>query len=191
MATLGWRTFFCIVAFHAAAVANDIGAEITGRVSIPTKFQQAIVGRGGLSAAKVIVDGGRFQALPTADGYFSVPGVSLGAHLLEVVHPVLCFDPVLVEAQLKGGTPRLNAFLTDLEHGKGAKLKYPLGLAPSETYQYFEKREDFNILSIFKSPMAIMGVFCCAVTFVLPKLQPMLEEEKARQREAAEVKDEK
>ena len=66
---------------------------------------------------------------------------------------------------------------------------------PSETPQ------EFNIFSIFKSPMALcsspvcasqaaetthrstavarMGIFSCGLMFLLPKLQPMLDEEKA------------
>merc|ERR1712187_307323 len=96
--------------------------------------------------------------------------------------PVLRFEPVMVEALNKGGVPKLNAYLSDLEHGKGAKLKYPLGLAPSDMYAYLEKREDFNVLSVLKSPMMLMFLFSFGVMFLLPKLQPMIEEEKERQR---------
>merc|ERR1739849_6321 len=118
------------------------------------------------------------MSLPTSDGYFAISGVAVGNHLLQVVHPVLRFEPVMVDVTMKSGVLKINSYLADLEHGKGSKLKYPLGLAPSGTYQYLEKREDFNILSVFKSPMALISLFSCGAMFLLPKLQPMIEEEK-------------
>merc|ERR1712083_320748 len=87
-----------------------------------------------------------------------------------------------VEAQETKGSIKTTAYLADLEHGRGAKLKYPLGLAPSGLFGYLEKREEFNILSVFKSPMALISLFSCGAMFLLPKLQPMMEEEKERQR---------
>mmetsp|Transcript_46270 Transcript_46270/g.100599 ORF Transcript_46270/g.100599 Transcript_46270/m.100599 type:complete len:199 (+) Transcript_46270:67-663(+) len=170
-----------------ASAEEELRGQIRGRVSIPAKFQSALSGHGGLITAKVIVDGGKFSSLPTADGYFIISGIPVGLHLLQVVHPVLRFDPVLVEAHSKGGVMKLNAYLADFERGKGAKLKYPLGLAPSDAYAYLEKREEFNILSIFRNPMFLMGLFSFCVMFLLPKLQPMLEEEKERQRQEAEA----
>jgi len=101
--------------------------------------------------------------------------------LLQVVQPTLRFDPVRVETSVKAGALKMTAYLADLEHGRGAKLKYPLGLAPSDLYAYLEKREEFNLFSIFKSPMTLLSLFSFGAMFLLPKLQPMLEEEKARQ----------
>merc|ERR1711948_129039 len=91
------------------------------------------------------------------------------------------------EAQeAKGAAMKMTAYLSDLEHGRGAKLKYPLGLAPSGLFGYLEKREEFNILSVFKSPMALISLFSFGAMLLLPKLQPMIEEEKERQRQEAQ-----
>merc|ERR1711957_924236 len=114
--------------------------------------------------------------------------VPVGPHLLQVVHPRLVFDPVRVEASSKGGEMKMTAYLADLEHGRGAKLKYPLGLAPSGLFGYLEKREEFNILTVFKSPMALISLFSMGAMLLLPKLQPMMDEEKKRQAEEAESK---
>jgi len=164
------------------AAEHRLLGQIRGRVSIPGKFQQGLPAGGGLAAVKVIVDGGAFSALPTADGYFLLNGIPPGAHLLQVVHPTLRYETVRVEAQPKGGNLQMTAYLADLEHGRAAKLKYPLGLAPSEVYAYLEKREEFNIFSIFKSPMALISLFSFGAMFLLPKLQPMMEKEEERQR---------
>eukprot|EP00434_Breviolum_minutum_P032232 symbB.v1.2.028506.t1/scaffold3027.1/size65053/4 len=115
---------------------------------------------------------------------FALNGVSVGPHLLQVVHPLLSFDPVRIEAVDTSGSVEIQgAYMADFEHGKGAKLKYPLGLAPSGTFNYLEQREEFNVLSVFKSPMAIIGLVSMGAMFFLPKLQSMVEEEKERQQQ--------
>merc|ERR1739848_95277 len=95
----------------------------------------------------------------------------------------------MVEATIKSGVLKVNSYLADLEHGKGSKLKYPLGLAPSDMYAYLEQREDFNILSVFKSPMSLMFLFSMGMMFLMPKLQPTREEEKEKQRLEKEAKE--
>mmetsp|Transcript_72924 Transcript_72924/g.165384 ORF Transcript_72924/g.165384 Transcript_72924/m.165384 type:complete len:209 (+) Transcript_72924:66-692(+) len=190
--SLGRR--WCLIGlalFAAVAVGEDaLAGPVRGRISFPQKFQQDLPSGSGLTAAKVIVDGGQYAALPTADGYFVISDVPVGPHLLQVVHPRLMFDLVRVDVQeAKGGTVKMTAHLADLEHGKGQKLKYPLGLAPSEVFHYLEKREEFNILSVFKSPMALISLFSCGAMLLLPKLQPMIDEEKERQRVEAEARE--
>merc|ERR1712204_154228 len=144
-----------LVAMGVAANEESLG-QIRGKVSIPQKFQQELPPGEGLGAIKVVIDGGTYSTLPTSDGYFVVTGVPIGPHLLQVLHPRLMFDPVRIEASdaKSGGTLKMAAYMADWEHGRGAKLKYPLGLAPSGTSTFLEKREEFNILSVFKSPMA-------------------------------------
>eukprot|EP00418_Pyrodinium_bahamense_P061143 CAMPEP_0179185310 /NCGR_PEP_ID=MMETSP0796-20121207/91888_1 /TAXON_ID=73915 /ORGANISM="Pyrodinium bahamense, Strain pbaha01" /LENGTH=273 /DNA_ID=CAMNT_0020889265 /DNA_START=56 /DNA_END=876 /DNA_ORIENTATION=- len=176
----------CLLA--GIAQAEEKLGQIRGRVSIPQKFQPDLPRDGGIASMRVILDGGEQSALPTADGYFLISDVQPGPHLLQVVHPRLLFDPVRVEAQ-EGSTVKMTAYLADFEHGRGAKMKYPLGLAPSGTYAYLEKREEFNILSIFKSPMALISLFSFGAMLLLPKLQPMIEEEKERQRQEQEAKE--
>mmetsp|Transcript_81277 Transcript_81277/g.211849 ORF Transcript_81277/g.211849 Transcript_81277/m.211849 type:complete len:207 (-) Transcript_81277:187-807(-) len=172
--------FLILVAVQAVADDSQSG-QIRGRVSIPQKFAPELPPGMGISAAKVILDGGAVSTLPTSDGYFVINNVNPGPHLLQVVPPRLIFDPVRIEAEDAKGTIKMSAYMADMEHGRGAKLKYPLGLAPSGMFQYLEKREEFNIMTVFKSPMALIMLFSTGMMFLMPKLQPMLEEEK-RQR---------
>jgi len=155
--------------------------EVHGRISIPAKFQQGLKPGGGVSAVKILLNGGEFSGMPTADGYFHLSGVPVGSYLLQVVHPSLRFDPVRIEASSKTGAVKMTAYLADFMHGKGAKLKYPLGLAPSEVYGYLEQREEFNVMTIFKNPMALLGLFSFGAMFLLPKMQPMLDEQRELQ----------
>ncbi|CAJ1351971.1 unnamed protein product [Effrenium voratum] len=179
-----WRLFISLLLAEPWAAAAQLG-QIKGRVSIPHKYQDVVSAPGtGLAAVRVILDGGVRSTLPASDGHFALNGVAPGPHLLQVVHPLLSFDPVRVEATDSGSAGlKMSAYIADLEHGKGVKLKYPLGLAPMGTFTYLEKREEFNVLSVFKSPMAIIGLVSCGAMFFLPKLQSMVEEEKERQQQ--------
>ncbi|CAK0901248.1 unnamed protein product, partial [Prorocentrum cordatum] len=176
------RWLVLLVGLRGAA-AEELG-QIRGRVSIPPKFTHELPpSTGGLSAIRVLLDGGARSALPTTDGHFLITGVTPGPHLLQVAHPRLIFDPVRVEAQESGdGAMKMSGYIASFEHGRGNKLKYPLMLQPSGSSSYLEKREDFDILSVFKSPMTLMMLFSCGAMFLLPKLQPMLDEEKERNR---------
>mmetsp|Transcript_32366 Transcript_32366/g.60927 ORF Transcript_32366/g.60927 Transcript_32366/m.60927 type:complete len:197 (-) Transcript_32366:54-644(-) len=178
------RLFAAWLLLAQPALSQSLG-KIKGRISIPHKFQEITSSTGsGLAAARVILDGGLMSALPASDGHFALSGVPAGPHLLQVVHPLLSFDPVRVEyVPEKASGQEISAFIADMEHGKGVKLKYPLGLAPSGAFSYLEKREEFNLLSVFKSPYAIFGVVSMGAMFFLPKLQSMVEEEKERQQQ--------
>jgi len=178
------RKFNALVAVVLASLQASQAAQISGRITIPSKFAADLPAGLGLASAKVVVDGGAISTLPTSDGYFVVNDISNGPHLLQVVHPRLIFDPVRVEAEESKNKAKISAYMADMEHGRGRKMKYPLGLAPSGMFQYMEKREDFNILSIFMSPMTLMMLFMMGMMFVMPKLQPMLEEEKRQRLEA-------
>ena len=82
--------------------------------------------------------------------------------MLELTHPSLHFDPVTIETFFGGesqNSVKITPFLTDHMYRKGAKLKYPLALAPSVLMAYFQPREEFNILSVLKSPMVLMMLF--------------------------------
>mmetsp|Transcript_44499 Transcript_44499/g.81280 ORF Transcript_44499/g.81280 Transcript_44499/m.81280 type:complete len:201 (-) Transcript_44499:95-697(-) len=164
---------------------------ILGRVNISPDFQPKLLDHGGLAAVRVIIDGGQFSALPQADGNFTLSGIPVGPHLLQVVHPVLRFTPVRVDLQvLKDGQEKVTSHVIDFERGKAPQtLRYPLVLRPSDTYTYLEKREEFNILTIFRNPMAIIGLISMGAMILLPKLQPMLEEEKERQLREAEARE--
>ncbi|CAE7744489.1 EMC7 [Symbiodinium sp. CCMP2592] len=166
------------------ASSQQLG-QIKGRISIPHKYQEVIsaASGAGLAAARVILDGGLLSALPASDGHFALNGVAVGPHILQVVHPLLSFDPVRVEAAEGSAGLKMSAYIADMEHGKGVKLKYPLGLAPSGAFSYLEKREEFNVLSVFKSPYALFGLVSMGAMLFLPKLQSMVEEEKERQQQ--------
>lgn len=138
---------------------------VEGVINIPKYFDNVKDGRQNL---RVVLSNPLDTKLVFANsnGEFEISGVVENAtYILEVFHPALFFDSVTIEVGKKGVTP----YLTDYLYGKGPKLRYPLVLAPSSIKNYFEEREDFNILSLFKSPMVMMMLFMFGMVYMMPK----------------------
>lgn len=160
----------------AGAAEQPSTVQISGTVNIPSKYASSEGSKKAhlMLGCKILLHGSpHFEVLPTSDGSFVVDNVPEGQYMLQVSHPQLRFDPVYIEAVRKGpGQLKVAAHLLDFSHGKGLKLKYPLGLAPSDVTNYFEKREEFNILSVLKNPMMLIGLVTCGMVFLMPKVQP-------------------
>jgi len=171
------RWFFCLVAAVAVAAesAHDAGT-VSGTISVAKKWKEQLKGRNWLIDAKVHIDGGLYSAFPDHDGSFVIPNVPKGSHLLQVVHPELKFDPVQLEITGRG---KVAAFLLDWTKGRGAKLNFPLGLAPSEQFDYYKQREEFDMFAQLKSPMTLFMMFMFGMMFIMPKIQP--DEEQMKQ----------
>mmetsp|Transcript_123791 Transcript_123791/g.194173 ORF Transcript_123791/g.194173 Transcript_123791/m.194173 type:complete len:203 (+) Transcript_123791:80-688(+) len=169
-----------LLATMCASVQDEPLGGIKGRVQIPPKYIPSLTKNGGKDAIKILLNGGLQSCLPDFNGDFAFEDLPSGAHLLQVVHPTLQYDPVLVEVK----QAKTKAFIADPEKndGKGAKLKVPLQLKPSSQNQYLEKREEFDLLSIFKSPMTLLSLFSFGMMFLLPKMQPMIEEQQREQK---------
>lgn len=98
-----------------------------------------------------------------------------GSYLLQVAHPTLAFDPVQVDVVTdKNSKTKITAHLVDAQNRKGPKLKYPLGLAPSDVSTYFETRETFSAFSLLANPMVLLMLFSGVLMVVMPKMQPEL-----------------
>ncbi|KAF1353578.1 hypothetical protein BDV97DRAFT_291335 [Delphinella strobiligena] len=61
-------------------------------------------------------------------------------------------------------------------HGK-QKGELVVTLAPNGKKNYYQQREGFNILSFFKSPMILMGLFSVVMIFGMPYLMDNMDEE--------------
>eukprot|EP00922_Rhytidocystis_sp_ex-Travisia-forbesii_P033598 GHVS01049910.1.p1 GENE.GHVS01049910.1~~GHVS01049910.1.p1 ORF type:complete len:244 (+),score=39.01 GHVS01049910.1:133-864(+) len=135
-----------------------------------------------ISAAEVArtvvsLNGGRYEAIPNKDGKFSINSVPVGSYLLTVVHPILVFQPLLVEVGLRHPVMKISVSLYSVEHGKGASSPYPLMLLPVGQQTYFTRREEFNLLALVKNPMMLIGLVCMGLMVLLPKLQNTLDPE--------------
>ncbi|KAL1311077.1 hypothetical protein AAFC00_001286 [Neodothiora populina] len=50
-------------------------------------------------------------------------------------------------------------------------------LSPNQYKQYYQKREGFNIMGLFKNPMILMGLFSAVLIFGMPYLMDNMDEE--------------
>ena len=65
---------------------------------------------------------------------------------------------------------------------------YPLVIYPQATYEYFEQRRGFSILSLFKNPMVLMMIVGVGMMWGMPKMMEGLDpEEKARMKKQMEA----
>merc|ERR1711971_1082636 len=104
---------------------------------------------------------------------FLIENVPVGTYLLQVTHPTLQFDSVLVEISSR---VRITASFTDLEHGKHHRMKYPLHLQPAYKVSVFKPKEEFKPQDMLKNPMVLVGCFLGLMMFVMPLIQPDMEE---------------
>jgi hypothetical protein len=67
-------------------------------------------------------------------------------------------------------------------------ISHPLVLTAHATYEYFEPRPGFSVLSLLRNPMLLMMLFSVGLMYVLPKMMENLEpEEQERMRAQMEM----
>lgn len=126
---------------------------------------------------EITLNGGQHVAIPNADGSFRFNGVGWGSYALGVSHPYLAFDKILLEVSLRQSVLQVSGFQYSLEAGKGAKLPYPMRLSPIGWQEFFQGRDEFNLLGLLKNPMILIGLVCMGLMVLLPKVQSSLDHE--------------
>ncbi|XP_075506237.1 ER membrane protein complex subunit 7 homolog [Primulina tabacum] len=143
---------------------NGEGFSINGKVRFPGFSATGFGLPAKLSNVRVILNGGQKVAFLRPDGYFSFHNVPAGTHLIEVAAIGYFFSPVRVDVSARN-PGKVQAALTETR-----KALTELVLEPLQEEQYYEIREPFSVMSIFKSPMGLMVGFMVIVMFVMPKL---------------------
>jgi hypothetical protein len=105
---------------------------------------------------RVLLDGGRQQAIVKSDGTFILYDVAEGIHILEVDAPGWSFEQVKLDVHYRGDKLMVRATLNAESGGK--VLPFPLQLHPNQKVKYFEEREKFDPTSYLKNPMVMMGL---------------------------------
>uniref|UniRef100_A0A0G4FIN8 ER membrane protein complex subunit 7 beta-sandwich domain-containing protein n=1 Tax=Chromera velia CCMP2878 TaxID=1169474 RepID=A0A0G4FIN8_9ALVE len=152
-------------------------ASVMGRlVNIPNEVDmnpfKVVVRQGGGAG---VSGAPRKETFVSRDGGFSVSGLGPSSHLLEVLHPSLVFEPVLLEVLPESqGQNGVKAFSFSYEHGQGAQLRLPLTLVPRGKNSFFEAREEFNIMALGKNYMVWIMLATVGLMLILPKMQESL-----------------
>ena len=140
---IGYLVAFC----HGSDDDSPILRSIEGKVEVE-----------GLGTAEalttnsaVVVDGGRYIGFLKHSGEFEIVDVPPGTYLVEVISPNYVFDPVRVDISAKSG--KIRARKVDLlKMSSVSHLPYPLRFKSSKPAQFFEKREQWNIVDTLKNP---------------------------------------
>ncbi len=118
----------------------------------------------------MFVNGNSFHGLIRSDGSFVLHNIPSGSYFLEFFHPDYQFSPVRLEVnENENGRVKANSAFT------GARLTYPLTIAPSSPAQYFQLREPVNLWGLVKSPMVIMMLITAVIVLVFPSMMKNLD----------------
>lgn len=160
-----------------AAAAHDLPTiSIEGKLQYPNKLPYNITTR-------ITVNHGEYTTYSRVNGNFTIHDVVPGIYLIDVHSPIHHFSQV--KCQYKPEAIQENKpIFTCLEYHYPGALKQPvdplLVLTALGTYDYFEVKRGFSILSMAKNPMVIMMIATLGFMYFLPKmLENMDPEERA------------
>ncbi|KAK9365590.1 hypothetical protein V1509DRAFT_632793 [Lipomyces kononenkoae] len=71
---------------------------------------------------------------------------------------------------------------------KGPRQPYPIELRPFGPAVYYQYREGFNILKLFKNPMLMISLLTLGMVFVLPKIMDSLDPEQLKEIQQEQAK---
>mmetsp|Transcript_9654 Transcript_9654/g.16965 ORF Transcript_9654/g.16965 Transcript_9654/m.16965 type:complete len:220 (-) Transcript_9654:939-1598(-) len=153
---------------------------LEGRLQFPDKTPFNIT-------TKITLNNGEYNTYSRKDGSFVIYNVPPGIHQLDIDSKVYHFGQIKI--QLLEESMDSPKCLEYAYPGAAKKVvKYPLVLSPKGTYQYFEVKKGFSILSLLKNPMVLMMLFSVGMMVWMPKMMEGLEpEEKARMKKQMEA----
>lgn len=173
------------------------------------KFADGTMGTG--ISTHILLNGGMYRTQCDSSGKFIIKEVPPGTYMLEVVHPVLYFRPVLLEVEAvrdrrgkQQGGPEVSAYIfgpstmnpqmganTAAPNSAMRRLKVPLGLTPTEKLELFDKRTrpKDRVMWIVTDPkyLLIFGSFALLIVlkFLSEQIDP--EELETATRSAAQI----
>lgn len=143
--------------------AQDTLYTIEGKILYPDR-----AGAEWQSETTLSLNGGDYKGFVRLDGYFIISGIPSGSYILDIYHPDLKFQSLRVEISSTGKIrARKLSFLRPLHI---QKVPYPLHLKPLGFFQYFRKREQWNITDYIMNPVILLTVAPLLLTLLLPRL---------------------
>ncbi|KAG8898868.1 hypothetical protein FRB99_007091 [Tulasnella sp. 403] len=152
-----------------------------------------------LHPTKVVLDGGRWKADVLRDGRFVLRDVDPGSYVFEVLARDHYFDQLRVDVTTaqppKDGVPNTSApaptptnlvvEVRPLPLGTPhnatplpAPLPYPIKVAARQKKVYFEPKEDFSVLAMFRNnPVMLLMAGSAVMMFMMPKLLASMDPE--------------
>jgi ER membrane protein complex subunit 7 len=160
--------------------ATSVDAAISGTATIEGKLQ--FVDKSVFNATtRITLNHGEFSTYSrAADGGFTIYNVPPGVHVLDVQSTAYHFSQIKIQL-LEDDMQNPKCLEYVYPGAKKQPTKHPLVLNAIATYDYFETRKSFSILSILGNPMLLMMALSAGMMFVLPKMMEGMEPEEKEQ----------
>jgi ER membrane protein complex subunit 7 len=161
---------------EAAATGNAAGIptmSIEGRLQYPNKMPYNIT-------TPIIVNHGEFTTYSRNDGNFTIHDIVPGVYLIDVQSPMHHFSQIKCLYKPEAIQENKPIFSCLEYHYPGA-VKQPvenmLVISALGTYDYFELKRGFSVMSLIKNPMVIMMILSAGMMYMLPKMMENMDPE--------------
>jgi hypothetical protein len=143
---------------------------IHGRIRLPDPSQS-------LNSTRIILNDGMTHSTYTLpDGSFVFHRVNPGVHLLDVQSRVHHFSQVKVQILPESmDSPRCVEYV--YPGATKQVVPHPLELTAHASYEYYEPRQGFSLMSILKNPMLLMMIVSVGGMVMMPKIMEGLDPE--------------
>lgn len=176
-----------LVALLANAVAvlgEKATMTIEGRLQYPDKTPFN-------TTTRITVNHGEYTTYSRSDGNFTIHDITPGIYLIDVNSPTYHFSQVkclFKPEAVNEGKPVFSCLEYLYPGAPKQAVTSMLVLNALATYEYFEVKRGFSILSMLKNPMVLMMAFTAGMMFLMPKMMEGMEpEERERMQKQMEM----
>jgi hypothetical protein len=146
---------------------------IRGHLKLPDPKQS-------LNSTRLTLNDGSFSTYTLPDGSFVFYHVPPGVHLLDVQSREHHFSQVKIQI-LEDAMDSPKCIEYVYPGAPKQSIPHPLELTAHASYQYYEPRQGFSLLAIFKNPMLLMMLVMGGMMFIMPKMMEGLDPEQKEQ----------
>ncbi|KAI9295942.1 hypothetical protein K502DRAFT_341323 [Neoconidiobolus thromboides FSU 785] len=171
----------CLINLHQATKTFKIEGRLIPSEDFPASIlrNKNLVLETFTSATQALLNGGIIRARIQNNGKFILFEVPEGNHTVSFSSNVYQFPLLRVNVGQKDSK---KVVVFPLREGAvldaiGEEVDYPIRVSPVRKFDYFMKREEFNIISLFSNPMLLMSLVSLVLVFFGPKLIGSLDEE--------------
>jgi ER membrane protein complex subunit 7 len=177
-----------------AVATNDIviapTISIEGRLQYPNKLPYNNI------TTSIIVNHGEYNTYSRLDGTFTIYNITPGVHIIDIYNPIHHFSQIkcLYKPTTDDKDDDDNSIQTTtikkpelscLEYYYPGASKRTIDMDASNiltitalaSYEYFEVKRGFNLLSMLQNPMILMMIFTGGIMYLLPKMMENMDPE--------------
>eukprot|EP00569_Conticribra_weissflogii_P007909 CAMPEP_0171350336 /NCGR_PEP_ID=MMETSP0878-20121228/36161_1 /TAXON_ID=67004 /ORGANISM="Thalassiosira weissflogii, Strain CCMP1336" /LENGTH=253 /DNA_ID=CAMNT_0011855241 /DNA_START=8 /DNA_END=769 /DNA_ORIENTATION=- len=133
-----------------------------------------------LNSTRITLNDGTHTTYTQPDGTFHFYRVPPGVHLLDVQSRQFHFSQVKIQI-LPDALDSPKCIEYAFPGAPKQAISHPLELTAHASYDYFEPRQGFSLMGIFKNPMLLLMVATAGMMFWMPKMMEGLDPEQKEQ----------